>query len=87
VIGGAVLLLLDAQDVRRALGAGEQARAVIGAKEFAERFDAADDEKQIVLAFALLGEDRIDEVVARALIAKLDLRRSKKKERRSTTFS
>ena len=72
VIRAPVLLLLDAQDVGRALVSGEQARAVIGCKEFAERLDAADDEEQVVLSFALLRENGIDEIVARALIAELD---------------
>ena len=41
-----VLLLLDAQDVGGALGAGEQVLAVLGVEEFAERLDAADDEQR-----------------------------------------
>ena len=43
------------------------------AKEFAERLDAADDEQQVVAALALLRQHRIDQIVARALIAELDL--------------
>ena len=66
----AVLLLLDAENVCGALGAGEQVLAVVGIEEFAERFDAADDHQEIVLAFK--SEYGIDEVVARALLAKLD---------------
>ncbi len=54
------------------LHAGEQALAVIGCEEFAERLDAADDQEEVVLAFAMLREDGIDEIVARALIAQLD---------------
>src|SRR3984893_15661707 len=42
VIGLAVLLLLDAQDIRGTLGAREQIPAVIGIEEFTERFDATD---------------------------------------------
>ena len=65
-----VLLLLDAQDIGRALGAGEQALAVFGVEEFAERFDAADDQQEIVLAFER--EHGIDQIVPRALLAELD---------------
>src|ERR1041385_8883913 len=71
VIRAAVLFLFDAQNIRGTLGAGEQARAVLGAKEFAERLDAADDEEQIVASFALSREHRVDEIVTRALIAEL----------------
>ena len=55
------------------LHAGEQALAVVGCEEFAERLDAADDQQQVVLAFAVLRKHRIDEIVARALLAELDL--------------
>ena len=44
-----VLLLLDAEDVGRALGAGEQVLAVLGVEEFAQRLDAADDQHEVVL--------------------------------------
>ena len=50
-VGLFVLFLLDAQDVFRALGAGQQILAVVGVEEFAERLDAADDEQQVVLTF------------------------------------
>ena len=49
-VGGVVLLLLDAEDVGGALGAGQQVLAVVGVEEFAERLDAADDQHEIVLA-------------------------------------
>ena len=65
-----VPLFLDAEDVGGALVAGEQVFAVLGIEEFAERLDPANDEEQIVLAAE--GEHGVDEVVARALIAKLD---------------
>ena len=65
-----VLLLLDADDVGRALGAGEQALAVLGVEEFPERLDPADDQQEIVLAFER--EYGVDEVVPRALFAELD---------------
>ena len=64
-----VLLLLDADDVGRALVAGEQVLAVLGVEEFSQRLDAADDEEKIVLAFER--EHRIDEIVPRALLAEL----------------
>ncbi len=73
MIRAPVLFLLDAQDVGRALVSREQARAVVGAKEFAERLDAADDEEEVVAALALLRQNSIDQIVARALIAELDL--------------
>ena len=64
-----VLLLLDADDVGRALVAGEQILAVLGVEEFAQRLDPADDEQEIVLAFQR--EYGIDEIVPRALLAQL----------------
>ena len=70
-VGGVVLLLLDAEDVRRALGAGEEVFAVVGVEEFAQRLDAADDQHEIVLAGQR--EHGVDEIVARALLAELDL--------------
>jgi hypothetical protein len=62
-----VLLLLDAQDVRRALGASEEILSILGVEEFAQRLNAADDEDEIVLAGQR--EYGIDEIVARALLA------------------
>ena len=59
------------EDVRGALGAGEQVLAVVGVEEFAERLDAADDQHEIVLARQR--EHGIDEIVPRALLAELDL--------------
>ena len=41
VIGFAVLLLLDAQDVGGALGAGDQVFAIVGVEEFSQRIDTA----------------------------------------------
>ena len=50
VIGaGAVLLLLDLQDVDGATIAREQILAVVGVEEFDESFDFAGDHEQIVL--------------------------------------
>src|SRR5262249_51779754 len=66
-----VLLLLDADDVGRALVAGEQILAVLHVEEFAECLDSADDEQEIVLTFER--EHGVDQVVARALLAQLDL--------------
>ena len=66
----AVLLLLDTDDIGGALVAGEQALAVFALEEFSQSFDPADDEEKIVLAFER--EHRVDEIVARALVAKLD---------------
>ena len=65
-----ILLLLDAEDVRRALDAGEQVLAVVAVEEFAQRLDAADDQHQVVLAFE--EQNGIDQIVPRALLAQLD---------------
>src|SRR5262245_47553238 len=46
-----ILSLFDADDVGRALVAGEEIFSVLSVEEFAERFDATDDEQKIVLAF------------------------------------
>ena len=65
----AVLLLLGAQDIGGAAVAGEQAFAVLGVEEAAERLDAAHDHQEIVLVRQ--GEDRVDEVVAGAFVAQI----------------
>ncbi len=63
VVEGAlpVLLLLGAQNVGGAAIADEEVRAVVGVEKFAERFDAADDHQEVVLA--LKREDRVDQIV------------------------
>ena len=71
VVAYAVLLLLDAEDVDGALGAGEQIGAVFGLEEFAQRFDARDDHQEVVLAAER--EHRIDQIVPRALLREMDL--------------
>ena len=43
------LLLLVAEDVGRAFVAGQQVLAVLGVEEFAQRFDATDDEEEVVV--------------------------------------
>ncbi len=76
VEGAPLPLLLDAQDVGGAAIAGEQVLAVFGVEETAERLDAADDHEEVVLVPAtseILSANRIDEIVARALLAQLDL--------------
>ena len=70
VIACAVLLLLDAQDVDGALGAGEQIGAVLGVEEFSQRVDALDDHQEVVAAER---EHRVDQIVPRALIAQMHL--------------
>ena len=59
------------EDVGGALGAGQQVLAVVGVEEFAERLDPADDQNEVVLTRQC--EHGIDEVVAGALLAELDL--------------
>src|SRR5919197_6369554 len=66
-----VALLLDADDIGRALVAGEQILAVFGIEEFSQRLDTADNEEKIILS--LEGKDRIDEIVPSALVAQLNL--------------
>ena len=66
-----VLLLLDGEDVLRALDAGQEVGAVVGLEELGQRLDALDDERQVVLAGQR--EDGVDQVVARALVAQVDL--------------
>ncbi len=68
---GARLLLFGAQNIGGAAIAGEKIGAVVGVEETAERFDAANDEKQIVLFTET--EDRIDQIMPRALVAQIDL--------------
>ena len=79
--GPLVSLFLDREDVARALGAGEQILAVIGIEELAERLDAANHHQKVILVAKR--KHRIDKVMPRALLAKLDFKRSAKKERRS----
>ena len=67
---GAVLLFLGAQDIGGAAIAGEEILAVVGFEKTAERFDAAHDHQEIVLAGQ--SEDRVDQIVARALVAEVD---------------
>src|SRR5207247_6832119 len=66
-----VLFLLDRKNVTRALGPCKQVLAVVGVKELSERVDAADHQEQIVLPPER--KHGIDEIVTRALVAKLDL--------------
>ena len=70
-VGCLVLLLLDREDVRRALDAGQQVRAVVGLQESLQRLDALDDQRQIILAAER--EHGVDQVVPRALLAQVDL--------------
>ena len=73
VEGAPVLLLLDAQDVGGTAIAGEQVLAVLGVEETAERFDAATTEKrQLCPRTSESRRHRVEEIVARALVAQLD---------------
>ena len=67
----AVLPLLLGQDVHGALVAGEEVRAVLGVEEGLQRADAGDEEDEVVLAAEL--EAGVDDVVADALVAEVDL--------------
>ena len=49
-VAGLVLLLLDREDVLRALDASQQVGAVVGLQELGQRLDALDDEREVVLA-------------------------------------
>ena len=59
------------EDVRGALVAGEEVRAVVGGEEGLQRADAGDEEDEVVLAAEL--EAGVDDVVADALAAEVDL--------------
>src|SRR5579872_4563958 len=65
----AVLLLLGAENIRGAAIAGEKVLAILRVEQLSERLDAADDQEKIVLAWK--GEDSVDEIVARAFVAKV----------------
>ena len=65
-----VLLLLDADDVGRALVAGEQVIAVLSFEEFSQRLDAADDEEKVVLLSKR--KYRIDKIVTGPLFPQLN---------------
>src|SRR5215470_1126647 len=66
-----VFFFLDANDVCCPLVAREQVLTVLAVEKFAERFDAADDENKVILTFER--KNGVYEVVASALLAKLDL--------------
>src|SRR6266542_3912202 len=66
-----VPLLLDANDVGGALVAGEQIPAVVRIQEAPQSVHPADDQHEIVLAAQC--EHGINQIVARALLAKLNL--------------
>ncbi len=70
-VAGLVLLLLVTKDVRRALHAGEQHRAVIRLQELAERLDALHDQREVVLPAKR--KHRIDQIVPRTLVAQVHL--------------
>ena len=70
-IGAAILFLFDLENIRGALRANQQMLAVLGFEESRQRLDAFDDQHQIVLIAE--GEDSIDEIVALALLAEIDL--------------
>ena len=67
---GAVLLFLGPQDVGGAAIADEQVSAVLGIEQAPERLDPAHDHEKIVLTRQ--GEDGVDEIVPRALVAQID---------------
>ncbi len=67
---GAVPILL-LQDIRRALVAGEQIRRLLGLDERLQRADAGEQTDEIVLSAER--EHRVDQVVANAGFALLDL--------------
>src|SRR6476469_790252 len=67
-----VLLLLDAQNVDRALGASEQMLAVLGVEEAAERLYPAHEHKDIILISAFERKYGIDQIVSCTLLTQLD---------------
>ena len=79
---GRALLLLGRQNVRRALGAGEQILAVLGVEEGAQRLDAADDGEEVA---ALRRNHGVNDVVAHAVVAQMDLEAILKKRAQVVT--
>ena len=67
---GAILLFLGPQDVGGAAIADEQVFAILGIEQAPERLDPAHDHQKIVLARQ--GEDGVDEIMPRALVAQID---------------
>ena len=65
IMGAAILLLLDLEDVGGPLDAGQKILAVVGLEEFRQRRDALDDHQQIVLIAKR--EHGVDQVVPGAL--------------------
>jgi len=63
------LLFLGSQDVGGALGAGEQVLAVLDVEQGAQRLDATDDLQEVV---GLRSDNGVNQVVSRALVAKID---------------
>ena len=70
VIGAAILLFLDLQDVGGALDTGQQIPAIVGVEELRQRLDALDDHQQVVLIAER--EDGVDQVMPRALVFQVD---------------
>ncbi len=65
-----IFLLLDTNDVGRALVAGEQILAVIAVEEFSERVNATHDQRQKLAGYERrVIEDGSDKIVTRLLIA------------------
>src|SRR5690606_14578984 len=63
------LLFLGSQNVRRALGAGEEVLAVFRIEEDAKRSDAADDQQQII---GIRRNHRVDQIMPRTLVAEVN---------------
>ena len=84
---GAILLFLGPQDVGGAAIADEQVFAILGIEQAPERLDPAHDHQKIVLARQ--GEDGVDEIVPRALVAQIDFQAigEEGEEARATSLS
>ncbi len=66
-----VLLLLNADDIRRALITGKQILAVLGIEKSSQSFNAAHDQQKVVLVSKR--EYCINQIMVRALLPELHL--------------
>src|SRR5690606_4223541 len=70
VVGLAVLLFLDAKNIRGALVTGKQVLAIFRAQEVGQSLNALHDENEIILPFKR--EDGVDKIMPRTAIPQID---------------
>ena len=71
VIGCAVFLFLNRQDISCSLSSGQQVLAIFGCKKIAQRFNTPDDQRDIILPAKR--KDRVDQIVPHAFITQVHL--------------